>query len=193
MIIGFDKCLGKSYPTGVKQCGIYKNCSAFTESLLENELFGHVKGAFIGAFSERAGRFEEADGGTIFLDEIGELGPFIEVKPLRVLQEREIERVGDSKKRKIDIRIITATNRDLFSLVKKGHFREDLYYRLKVFPINLPSLQNRKDDIPVLIGHFIDKQNEKTGKTIHALTQAAMRILLDYNWPGNVRELEKCN
>jgi two-component system, NtrC family, response regulator HydG len=169
---------------------IVVNCSALAESLLESELFGHIKGAFTGALNSRQGRFEEADGGTIFLDEIGELSPFIQVKLLRVLQEREIERVGESKKRKINIRIITATNKDLFSLVKKGDFREDLYYRLKVFPINIPSLQKRKDDIPILVKHFIDKQNTKTGKSIHGLTPPAMRILLDYNWPGNVRELE---
>ena len=166
------------------------NSSALSESLLESELFGHVKGAFTGAGRDRMGRFEEADGGTLFLDEIGELSPFIQVKLLRVLQERELERVGESKKRKIDIRIITATNRNLFSLVKNGQFREDLYYRLKVFPINLPPLRQRKQDIPLLISHFIKQQNIKTGKRISGLTQQAMRILLDYNWPGNVRELE---
>ncbi len=166
------------------------NCSALTESLLESELFGHVKGAFTGAFSDRVGRFEEADGGTLFLDEIGEISPFIQVKLLRVLQEREVERVGESKKRKINIRIITATNKDLFSLVNNGDFREDLYYRLKVFPIYISPLQKRKDDIPILISHFIEKQNKRTGKRIEGVTQPAMRILLDYNWPGNVRELE---
>ena len=166
------------------------NCSALSESLLESELFGHVRGAFTGAIRDRIGRFEEADGGTIFLDEIGEVSPFIQVKLLRVLQEREIERVGDSKKRKIDIRIIAATNRDLLKLVQKGEFREDLYYRLKVFPITIPSLRTRKEDIPLLVSHFVNQQNKNTGKNIRGLTQSAMRILMDYNWPGNVRELE---
>jgi len=166
------------------------NCSALSESLLESELFGHVKGAYTGAVRDRAGRFEEAQGGTIFLDEIGELSPFIQVKLLRVLQEREIERVGESDKRKIDIRIITATNQNLYSLVRQGRFREDLYYRLKVFPINIPLLRDRKEDIPLLTSRFIDIQNHKTGKQIRGISQSSMRILMDYAWPGNVRELE---
>lgn len=166
------------------------NCSALPESLLESELFGHVRGAFTGAVRDRVGRFEEADKGSVFLDEIGEITPLIQVKLLRVLQERTIERVGESKKRPVDIRIIAATNRDLFGLVRKGVFREDLYYRLKVFPVNLPPLRNRKDDIPLLVSHFIAVQNEKTGKSIRGAAQAAMRILMDYDWPGNVRELE---
>ncbi len=166
------------------------SCSALSESLLESELFGHVKGAFTGAVRDRVGRFEEADGGTIFLDEIGEISPFIQIKLLRVLQEREIERVGDSKKCKIDIRIIAATNKDLYDLVKGGHFREDLYYRLKVFPIYIPPLRKRKEDIPLLTSHFITIQNKKTGKKINSVSQSAMRILMDYTWPGNVRELE---
>ena len=166
------------------------SCSALSESLLESELFGHVKGAFTGAVRDRVGRFEEADGGTIFLDEIGEISPFIQVKLLRVLQEREIERVGDSKKCKIDIRIIAATNKDLYDLVKRGYFREDLYYRLKVFPIYIPPLRKRKEDISLLTSHFITDQNKKTGKEINGVSQSAMRILMDYAWPGNVRELE---
>lgn len=166
------------------------NCSALSESLLESELFGHVKGSFTGALRDRAGRFEEAQGGTLFLDEIGDISPMIQVKLLRVLQEREIERVGESEKRKIDIRIITATNNDLYSLVSRGIFREDLYYRLKVFPIHIPPLRDRKVDIPILVSYFIKSQNRKTGKGISGLTQSAMRILLDYNWQGNVRELE---
>jgi len=166
------------------------NCSALSESLLESELFGHVKGAFTGAVRDRMGRFEEADGGTIFLDEIGDISPFIQVKLLRVLQEREVERVGESKKRKIDIRIIAATNRDLAGLVKSGHFREDLYYRLKVYPIMIPPLRERKDDIPLLVSHFIRLQNRKTGKRVVGVTQSSMRIFMDYPWPGNVRELE---
>ena len=159
------------------------NCSALTESLLESELFGHVKGAFTGATQNRAGRFEEADGGTVFLDEIGEISPYIQVKLLRVLQEREIERVGDSKTRKVNIRIMAATNRDLYSRVQEGHFRDDLYYRLKVFPIVLPPLRNRKDDIPLLTRHFIDRQNRKTGKSITGISQHAMRVFLDHFWP----------
>jgi two-component system, NtrC family, response regulator HydG len=166
------------------------NCSALSETLLESELFGHVKGAFTGAIRDRAGRFEEADCGTVFLDEIGTISPFIQVKLLRVLQEREIERVGESKKRRIDIRIIAATHRELIKLVKCGDFREDLFYRLKVFPITIPPLWKRKEDIPFLVDHFINAQNGKTGKSIKGVTQSSMRILMDYNWPGNVRELE---
>ena len=166
------------------------NCSALAESLLESELFGHVKGAFTGAVRDRAGRFEEAHGGTLFLDEISEISPFIQVKLLRVLQEREIERVGEQKKRKIDIRIIAATNKDLYDLVKNGRFREDLYYRLKVFPINIPPLRKRKEDILLLVSHFIQVQNQKTGKQVAGVSQSAMRILMDYTWQGNVRELE---
>jgi len=166
------------------------NCSALSESLLESELFGHVKGAFTGAMRDRVGRFEEADGGTVFLDEIGEISPFIQVKLLRVLQEREVERVGESRKRKINIRVVAATHRDLHHLVREGHFREDLYYRLKVYPIKIPPLREHKEDIPILINHFIDTQNKKTGKKISSVSNTAMRILLDYSWPGNVRELE---
>ena len=166
------------------------NCSALSESLLESELFGHVKGAFTGAHRDRAGRFEQASGGTIFLDEIGEISPFIQVKLLRVLQEREIERVGESKRRRIDIRIITATQQDLYDLVSQGHFRDDLYYRLKVFPIHLPPLRRRKEDIPLLVNHFIRHFNQKTGMKIQNVSQNAMRVIMDYDWPGNVRELE---
>ncbi len=166
------------------------NCSALSETLLESELFGHVRGAYTGAVRDRMGRFEEAREGTIFLDEIGELSPFIQVKLLRVLQEREIERVGESRKRKIDIRIITATHQELYANVRDGHFREDLYYRLKVFPIQLPPLRERKEDIPLLVSHFINLMNKKTGKQIQGLLQPAMRLFMDYPWPGNVRELE---
>ncbi len=166
------------------------NCSALAENLLESELFGHVKGSFTGANRDRMGRFEEASGGTIFLDEIGELSPFIQVKLLRVLQEREVERVGDSKKRKIDIRIITATHNDLYARVREGKFREDLYYRLKVFPILLPPLRNRREDIPFLADHFITGMNKKTGKAVTGQSKAALRVFMEYVWPGNVRELE---
>lgn len=166
------------------------NCSALAETLLESELFGHVKGAFTGANRDRMGRFEEASGGTIFLDEIGELNPFIQVKLLRVLQERKIERVGDSKTRTIDIRIIAATHQDLYAKVREGNFREDLYYRLKVFPIHLPQLRERREDIPLLAEHFIATMNQKTGKRIRGLLPSALRAFMEYPWPGNVRELE---
>jgi two-component system response regulator HydG len=166
------------------------NCSALSENLLESELFGHVKGSFTGANRDRRGRFEEASGGTIFLDEIGELSPYIQVKLLRVLQEREVERVGDSRRHKIDIRIITATHKDLYARVQEGLFREDLYYRLKVFPIHLPPLRERREDIPILADHFIKSMSKKTGKQINGLSTAAMRVFMDHPWPGNVRELE---
>ena len=166
------------------------NCAALAETILESELFGHVKGAFTGANRDRIGRFEEASGGTIFLDEIGELSPYIQVKLLRVLQEREVERVGDSRKHKIDIRIITATHQDLYAKVREGLFREDLYYRLKVFPVSLPPLRNRREDIPLLANHFIHLLNQKTGKQINSLSSEALRAFMDYRWPGNVRELE---
>jgi PAS domain S-box-containing protein len=166
------------------------NCSALSESLLESELFGHAKGAYTGALRDRIGRFEESAGGTLFLDEIGELSPYIQVKILRVLQEREIERVGESKKRKIDIRIITATHQNIYDLVREGKFREDLYYRLKVFPITLPPLRKRKEDIPLLLSHFVRLMNKKTGKQVMDTSREVMGTLLDHDWPGNVRELE---
>jgi PAS domain S-box-containing protein len=165
------------------------NCSALSESLLESELFGHVKGAFTGANQDRIGRFEQADGGTIFLDEIGEITPYIQVKLLRVLQQKEIERVGESKKRKTDIRIIAATNKDLKSLVDSGKFREDLFYRLKVFPIYLPPLRNRKEDIPLLLDHFIRISNQKLKIKVKGISKSALKALMDYSWPGNIREL----
>jgi len=166
------------------------NCSALPPNLIESELFGHVRGAYTGAARDRIGRFEEAGGGTVFLDEIAELSPFIQVKLLRVIQAREIERVGESRKRKIDVRILTATHKDLYAQVQTGHFREDLYYRLKVYPILLPPLRERREDIPILVSHFIKLMNEKTGKNISSATASAMRLLMDYPWPGNVRELE---
>ncbi len=169
---------------------IIVNCSALSESLLESELFGHAKGAFTGASSDRTGRLEEADHGTIFLDEIGELSPLVQVKLLRVLQEKTIERLGESRQRQLDIRVITATHRDLYALVKEGKFREDLYYRLKVFPISVPPLRERKTDISLLVPHFCDRLNTETGKSIHKVSPNAMHLLLDYGWPGNVRELE---
>lgn len=166
------------------------NCSALPESLLESELFGHVRGAFTGAVHDRTGRFEEAHGGTVFLDEIGEISPLIQVKLLRVLQERQIEKVGESRTRKIDIRIIGASNRDLYELVQKGLFREDVYYRLKVFPIALPPLRKRKEDIPLLASHFVEMFNRKTGRQVKTISPAALRVFMHHSWPGNVRELE---
>ena len=166
------------------------NCSALSETLLESELFGHVKGAYTGAIRSRSGRFEEASEGTIFLDEIGELSPLIQVKLLRVLQEREIERVGDSQKRKINLRVVVATHQDLQEMVENGTFRKDLYYRLNVFPVRIPPLRNRKEDIPLLVSHFIKHLNEKTGKNILDTSREVMRIFMDHHWPGNVRELE---
>ncbi|WP_321493910.1 sigma 54-interacting transcriptional regulator [uncultured Desulfobacter sp.] len=165
------------------------NCSALSESLLESELFGHVKGAFTGAVRDRIGRFEQADQGTIFLDEIGEISPYIQIKLLRVLQEKEIERVGDSKKHKVNIRIITATNKDLKSRVDEGFFREDLYYRLKVFPIYLPPLRNRREDIPLLVDHFIKLNNKISGQTVTGMAEPARKVFMKYSWPGNIREL----
>ncbi len=165
------------------------NCSALPESLLESELFGHVKGAFTGAGQDRVGRFEQADGGTVFLDEIGEITPYLQVKLLRVLQQKEIERVGESKIRKIDIRVITALNKDLKSLVNAGTFREDLYYRLKVFPIYLPPLRERKEDIPLLVNHFIKINNAKSDVNVKGISKPALKALMDYAWPGNIREL----
>jgi PAS domain S-box-containing protein len=166
------------------------NCSALPESLLESELFGHAKGAFTGAIRDKIGRFELADHGTLFLDEIGEVSPLIQVKLLRFLQEREFERVGESQTRKSDVRIITATNRNLLEMVRKGEFREDLYYRLKVFPLHLPPLRERKEDIGLLVNHFVKKFNAETGKNLSGLSHDAAITLMDYCWPGNIRELE---
>ncbi|HOY31024.1 MAG TPA: sigma 54-interacting transcriptional regulator [Bacteroidales bacterium] len=166
------------------------NCSALTETLLESELFGHVKGSFTGAYKDKAGRFEAAGGGTVFLDEIGEISQMIQVKLLRVIQEKTIERVGDNKPVKVDMRIITATNKNLRELVNKGLFREDLFYRLNVFPIFTTPLRNRMNDIPLLVEYFISRFNKYTGKHIQGLTENAYRVIMDYCWPGNVRELE---
>ena len=165
------------------------NCSVFSESLLESELFGHAKGAFTGALAERIGRFEAADGGTVFLDEIGELTPYMQVKLLRVLQEKEFERVGEIEKRKVDIRVLAATNRELRAMVEQGTFREDLYYRLKVFPINMPPLRKRKKDIPAIVEHFIKMQNRESAKDLTGIQENALKLFMDYPWPGNVREL----
>ncbi|WP_432821439.1 sigma-54-dependent transcriptional regulator [Trichloromonas sp.] len=163
------------------------NCGAIPENLLESELFGHEKGSFTGAVQQKAGLFEIANGGTIFLDEIGELPPMMQVKLLRVLQEREFRRVGGTRDIKVDVRVVTATNKDLVEEVARGAFREDLFYRLNVICLNLPPLRERRGDIPLLIEHFYEKL---TGTKGIRIAEGAMRRLLDYNWPGNIRELE---
>jgi DNA-binding NtrC family response regulator len=164
------------------------NCAALPETLMESELFGHEKGAFTGAHARKAGRFELADGGTLFLDEIGELSLGVQAKLLRVLQERTFERVGGEKTMKVDVRIIAATNKDLLKESKEGRFREDLYYRLSVFPINLPSLRERKEDIPLLVQHFLQKL--KPSGEVRCFSKEAIERFLRYEWPGNVRELQ---
>ena len=166
------------------------NCGALSPQLLESELFGHVKGSFTGAMKDKIGRFEAADGGTIFLDEVGTLDLTLQVKLLRVLQEREFERVGDHRTVKTDVRVIAATNLDLLDEVKKGAFREDLYYRLNVVTIHLPALRTRRDDIPRLIDHFLDVYNRENGRNVSKLSRDVLNTLLRYPWPGNVRELE---
>jgi PAS domain S-box-containing protein len=166
------------------------NCAAIPVTLLESELFGHERGAFTGAVTQKIGKFELADGGTVFLDEIGEIPPEIQVKLLRVIQEKEFERVGGIKTIKVDVRIIAATNKDLEKAIKEGTFREDLYYRLNVIPIMLPPLRERRGDIPLLVEHFIEKLNKKLNKNIKGITKKAMQALIHYDWPGNIRELE---
>lgn len=169
---------------------VAESCGALSESLLESELFGHVKGAFTGALADKKGIFESADGGTIFLDEIGEMPPAMQVKLLRVLQERQFRPVGSSSYRTTDIRLIAATHRDLEDEVRKGNFRRDLYYRINVFQIVLPALKERREDIPLLVSHFIKKCAGKFGQTAPAITPEALDLLSKFDWPGNVRELE---
>jgi len=166
------------------------NCAALPETLLESELFGHVKGAFTGAIQDKAGRFEAAHGGTIFLDEIGDISPAIQAKLLRVLQDREFERVGSNRTLRVDVRILAATNQDLEAAVRNRRFREDLYYRLNVVPIYIPPLRERRQDIPPLIDHFLRKFSKENHKRIQGLTREARDALLKYDYPGNVRELE---
>lgn len=168
------------------------NCAALPESLIESELFGHEKGAFTGAANLRIGIFEAANGGTIFLDEFGDIPASTQVKLLRVLQERELERIGSTKSIKVDVRIICATNKNLEEMIANKSFREDLYYRINVFPIYIPPLRERINDIPILTDFFIDKFNKKHGKNIKRITSSAMDLLMIYNWPGNIRELENC-
>ncbi|MCG3155371.1 MAG: Regulatory protein AtoC [bacterium] len=166
------------------------NCSALPESLLESELFGHEKGAFTGATGKRIGKFEVASGGSIFLDEIGLMTPATQAKMLRILQEREFERVGGNELVKVDVRVISATNRDLEEAVRESEFREDLFYRISVFPIKLPPLRERREDIPLLAAHFIDKFARQENKEVEGIAPDALELLMAYNWPGNVRELE---
>jgi DNA-binding NtrC family response regulator len=166
------------------------NCGALPDELLESELFGHVKGSFTGAVATKKGLFEVADGGTIFLDEIGDTSPAMQVKLLRVLQERQIRRVGGTDQIEVDVRIIAATNQDLEALVREKRFREDLYYRIHVIAVKMPPLREKREDIPVLAAHFLAKCTKMMGKRIREISPEAMRQLLDYSWPGNVRELE---
>jgi len=165
------------------------NCASLNENLLESEFFGHVKGAYTGADKGRIGRFEAAHGGTIFLDEIGDIPMSTQVKLLRVLEEKEIERVGDHKPIKVDVRIISATNRNLDKLLAEGYFREDLFFRINVFPLRIPSLKERREDIPIIVQNFIGQNNGKTDKKKLGMTPEAMEKLVEYDWPGNVREL----
>lgn len=166
------------------------NCGALAENLLESELFGHLKGAFTGAISEKRGLFEEATGGTLFLDEIGDISPALQIKLLRVLQECEVKPVGATDSRKVDVRLIAATHRDLEALARAGKFRDDLYYRLKVISIELPPLRERMEDLPDLVGHFLAIYSDKNKKSISHISEEAMALLKSYSWPGNIRELE---
>jgi len=166
------------------------NCAAIPETLLESELFGHVRGAFTGATSNKKGKFALADGGTIFLDEIGTMNPTLQAKLLRVLQEREIEPLGSERTEKIDLRVIAATNRDLRQMVADGKFQEDLFYRLNVIPIEIPPLRERRDDIPALVEHFVQKHAQRVGRRVEKIDEGVLSGLQQYDWPGNVRELE---
>jgi DNA-binding NtrC family response regulator len=166
------------------------NCTAIPENLMESELFGYEKGAFTGAVTSKPGKFEQADTGTVFLDEIGDVPPSIQVKLLRVLQEREFERLGSNKTLHTDVRVVAATNQDLRAALEQGTFREDLYYRLNVVPVDIPPLRERKEDIPFLVQHFIRKLGPDAGSSVETITDAAMAKLLSYHWPGNVRQLE---
>jgi formate hydrogenlyase transcriptional activator len=175
------------------RCGrafIKLNCAAIPFDLLESELFGHEKGAFTGAIAQRVGRFEMADKGTLFLDEVGDIPPALQPKLLRVLQEQEFERLGSTHTRQVDVRLVAATNRDLTEMVKQGQFRSDLYYRLNVFPIRIPPLRERSEDIPLLVHYFMEKYARRMGKRVETVPKATMQKLVDWPWPGNVRELQ---
>jgi DNA-binding NtrC family response regulator len=166
------------------------NCAAIPETLLESELFGHVRGAFTGAATSKKGKFALADGGSIFLDEIGTMSPALQAKLLRVLQEREFEPLGSERTEKVDVRVIAATNRDLRQMVVEAKFQEDLYYRLNVIPMELPPLRDRRDDIPALVDHFVSKHAQRTGRRVDGVADGVVQALQQYDWPGNVRELE---
>jgi transcriptional regulator with GAF, ATPase, and Fis domain len=166
------------------------NCAALAPTLISSELFGHEKGAFTGATLRRLGRFELADGGTIFLDEVGELPPDTQVALLRVLQEREFERVGGTQPVHVDVRVIAATNRDLKAAIANGSFRQDLYYRLNVFPVEVPPLRERKDDLPMLVEYFVQRYANRAGKQIRSIDKKTLNLLQAYEWPGNIRELQ---
>jgi formate hydrogenlyase transcriptional activator len=172
------------------QAFVAVNCAAFPEALVESELFGHERGAFTGAFERKPGKFELADRGTLFLDEVGDLPTAVQAKLLRALQEREVLRVGGTKSVPVNVRLIAATNRDLEDLLRRGDFRQDLFYRLSVFPIRLPPLRERRDDIPLLVRHFVERFAERQGRDVPRVTDAAMQALAAYHWPGNVRELQ---
>jgi formate hydrogenlyase transcriptional activator len=175
------------------RCGrqfIRVNCAAIPLDLLESELFGHEKGAFTGAIAQKIGRFELADKGTLFLDEVGDIPPSLQPKLLRVLQEQEFERLGSARSHQVDVRLVAATNRDLGTMVKQKEFRSDLYYRLNVFPIQLPPLRSRREDIPALVSHFVELYSRRMGKQIEAVCEATMSALVSYSWPGNIRELQ---
>jgi len=166
------------------------NCGAIPENLLESELFGHVRGAFTGATSSKQGKFELADSGTILLDEIGDMSADLQVKVLKVLEEGEFEQVGGAKTIKVDVRIVAATHRDLSEEVQNGNFREDLYYRLYVIPVMLPSLRERRSDIPFLISHFLQQFNQKNNRSVHEISEEVLDMMMSHSWPGNVRELK---
>jgi len=169
---------------------VVENCGAIPENLIENELFGHVKGAYTDARTDQKGLFEEAHGGTLFLDEIGELPLPLQVKFLRVLQDGEFKRIGSTRGIKVDVRVIAATNKDLIQAISEKAFREDLFYRLNVIPINLPPLRDRKEDIPLLINHFLTEFNKELGKNVEGFSPAAIQKMMTYQWPGNIRELK---
>ena len=178
--------------TRAEKAFVKVNCAALPETVIESELFGHEKGAFTGAVQSRKGRFEIAHGGTIFLDEIGDLSPSTQIKLLRVLQEREFERVGGNETRRVNVRIITATNRNLEEAIERKEFREDLYYRLNVFPVHIPPLRDRKSDILLLSDYFVEKYAEQNHVAVRRISTPAIDLLMSYHWPGNVRELENC-
>jgi formate hydrogenlyase transcriptional activator len=166
------------------------NCAAIPLDLLESELFGHEKGAFTGAIAQKIGRFEVADKGTLFLDEVGDIPPALQPKLLRVLQEQEFERLGSTRTHQVDVRLVAATHRDLTDMVRRGEFRSDLYFRLNVFPVLVPPLRERREDIPELVMHFVEKIGRRVGKKIERIPPATMSALTSYEWPGNIRELQ---